>query len=107
MSEGTECHCHQQNRENGDGAAFPTFLAFPGKKREGQKHDKHDHRSDQQRWSFHGWRKQGQHRIKPQEKVIRTRRGLDNRWVRLPAWPERAEIHSASGYAKKDKTREK
>src|SRR5713226_8717213 len=29
MREGTECHCHKQNRENRNGAALPAFLAFP------------------------------------------------------------------------------
>src|SRR5215813_2392665 len=91
-------YCDQQDGQNRNRPPPPTLFSFTGEKRQEEQTDNHEDgpneecRRLERRWKQ---RKQG---IKPEEKVIRLRHGLNDRRVRPASWSERTEIHSARCY---------
>ncbi len=89
------------------GRRLRLFLAFPGDKWERHQHGQRDRRSNQQRGCFHRRRKQAQHRVEPEENIIRPRRGLDDGGIGRAARSEGTEVDRAHGNREQDEAGEK
>ena len=92
IREGAKRDGDKQNDENGDRASVPTFFAFAKDKRKQKKRKNADDRANKQRRRFHFRRKQREERIQPQEEIIRTRRGLDDRGIGPAGRAEGTEV---------------
>src|SRR5262249_30101962 len=106
MREGAEHDRDQQHCQHCDRPAPPALLSFAGEKRKKQQRGDYEDRADEKRRSLERWRKQREHAIEPQEKVIRLRNGLDNRWIRFAGRSKRTEVERACRDRQDDKRRE-
>src|SRR6266567_1396309 len=103
---GPECDGNQQHGENRDRPPLPAFFSFAGKKGQEDQCDDRHRWDDEKKWRLHRRRKQRQQSVKPQEKVIRLRGGLDNRRIRLSGRSKRTEVEGTGGDGQNDEPRE-
>ena len=82
------------------------FSPSPKMKGKSSSADDHHHGPDEQRGSFQRGRQERKHRIEPQEKEIRARRGLNDGGIRRARRAKRTEIDGAGSDGKQDEGRE-
>src|SRR5215471_18727010 len=79
------CQCNQ--RQNSNGAAMPALLALACHKRKRQQNADAKNWSNEDERCLKTRRKIGEYRIQPEEEEVWLRNCLDDRRIRLSAWP--------------------
>src|ERR1700693_5172883 len=102
---GPECDGNQQHGENRNRPSLPALFSFARKKGQEDQCDDRHRWDDEKKRRLHRRRKQRQQSVKPQEKVIWLRGGLDDRRIRLSGWPKWTEVEGAGGDGQNDESR--
>ena len=101
MGESAQSYGDEENRNNSNGAATPTFFSFAENKRQSEKSQNGQDRADEQRGSFHFRGKQREQCVNPEEEIVGTRSGLNDGGIGTSGWTEGTEVSGNEG--KRDK----